>query len=67
MEGEVSVMESLWTNITTVVSKLAELLGTTTTTLIGNELFQIVLGTVVFGIGMGIVFTLVKKIRKRGK
>lgn len=67
MEGEVSVMESLWTNITTVVSKLAELLGTTTTTLIGNELFQIVLGTVVFGIGMGTVFTLVKKIRKRGK
>ena len=57
MEGEISVMEALWTNITTVVSKIAELLGTMTTTLIGNELFQIVLGVVVFGIGMGIVFT----------
>lgn len=67
MKGEVSVMESLWTNITTVVSKLTELMGTMTTTLIGNELFQIVLGTVVFGIGMSIVFTLVRKVRKRGK
>lgn len=66
MEGEISVMEALWTNITTVVSKIAELLGTMTTTLIGNELFQIVLGVVVFGIGMGIVFTLVRKVRKRG-
>lgn len=67
MEGEVSVMEALWTNITTVVSKITELMGTMTTTLIGNELFQIVLGTVVFGIGMSIVFTLVRKVRKRGK
>lgn len=67
MEGEVSVMEALWTNITTCVSKITELMGTMTTTLIGNELFQIVLGTVVFGIGMSIVFTLVRKVRKRGK
>lgn len=67
MEGEIGVMEALWTNISTVITKLVELLGTMTTALLGNELFQIVMGIVVFGIGMGIVFTLVKKVRKRGK
>ena len=57
----------MWENITTVITNIVTLMGTMTTALLANELFQIVLGIVFFSIVMGIVFGLVKKIRKRGK
>lgn len=60
-------MATLWENVTTVITNLVTLMGTMTTSLLANELFQIVLGIVFFSIAMGIVFTLVRKIRKRGK
>ena len=60
-------MATLWENVTTVITNLVTLMGTMTTALLANELFQIVLGIVFFSIAMGIVFTLVRKIRKRGK
>ncbi len=60
-------MEALWTGITDVVTNIVTLMGTMSAALLKNELFQITLGVVVFGIGMGIVFTLVRKIRKRGR
>lgn len=60
-------MEALWTGITSVISNVMTLLGTVTTGLLSNELFQITIGIVVFIIVMGIVFTLVTKVRRRGK
>lgn len=60
-------MEALWTGITSVISNVMTLLGTVTTGLLSNELFQITIGIVVFIIVMGIVFTLVSKVRRRGK
>jgi len=52
----------MWTNITSVITHLVSLMGIMTTALLNNELFQIVLGIVFFGIAMGIVFSLIKQI-----
>ena len=60
-------MEALWTGITSVISNVITLMGTVTTGLLANEIFQIVIGVVVFGLIMGIVFALVRKLKKRGK
>ena len=60
-------MAGLWTSVTTVVSNIITLMGTVSTALLSNEIFQIVIGVVIFGIVMGVVFTLVKKLRRRGK
>ena len=60
-------MATLWDNVTTVVTNLVSLMGTMTTALLANELFQIVLGIVFFSIAMGIVFTLVRKVKRHGK
>ncbi len=60
-------MEALWTGVTSVISNLITLMGTVTTGLLSNNLFIITLGIVLFGIIFGIVLTLVRKIRKRGK
>jgi len=67
MENTPTVMETMWTNITSVITHLVSLMGNMTTSLLGNELFQIVLGIVFFGIAMGIVFRLVRKVRNHGK
>ena len=67
MENTPSVLETMFTNISSVITHLISLMGTMTNSLLANELFQIVLGIVFFSIVMGIVFGLVKKIRKRGK
>ena len=67
MENTPTVMETMWTNITSVITHLVSLMGNMTTSLLGNELFQIVLGIVFFSIAMGIVFGLVRKIRRHGK
>lgn len=63
----VTGMEALWTTITSVITNFVKLLSTVTTSLLSNELFGIVIGIVMFSIGMGVVFTLVNKVRKRGK
>ena len=60
-------MEALWTTVTEVVGKLVTLMGTISTALLGNEIFQLVIGVVMFGIGIGTIFTLVRKLKKRGK
>ena len=62
-----SVLETLFTNVSDVITHLVSMMSTMTTSLLGNHLFQIVLGIVFFSIVMGIVFGLVRKIRKRGK
>ena len=50
-----SVLSTMFTNITDVITHLA------------NQLFQIVLGIVFFSIAMGVVFGLVRKVRNHGK
>ena len=58
---------TIWDAITTVITNLITLFGTVANALMTNELFQITLGIVIFIVLMGIVYSLVKKIRKRGK
>lgn len=60
-------MEALFENITTVITKTIGLLGTVSAALMSNEIFAITVGVVFFGILMGTVFTLVRKLKKRGK
>ncbi len=66
-EGEITVMEALWTTIKTVITNIVDLLTTVCTSLISNPIFQIMLGVAVFGIVVGIVMYLVKKMRRQGK
>lgn len=60
-------MDALFTAVSTVVTKIVELMGTVSSALLDNPIFQIVIGVIMFGIGMGVVFTLVKKLKRRGK
>ena len=60
-------MDTLWTGITSSIEKIVPLIGTVTTGLLSNELFQIMIGIVVFMIILGIVLTLTAKIRRKGK
>ena len=60
-------MDTLWTGITSSIEKIVPLIGTVTTGLLSNELFQVIIGIVVFMIILGIVLTLTAKIRRKGK
>ena len=64
---EENAMTGLLTNAATVISKIVENLGTVCTALISNPLFQIMFGILIFYVVFGIVFRLVKKVRKGGK
>ena len=52
----------MWTNITSVITHLVSLMGNMTTSLFGNELFQMILGLIFFSIGLGMIFSIVKQI-----
>ena len=67
MKGEVSVMDALWEVITSTSSNLITLMGNISTGLLANDIFKLVIGIIMFGIGMSVVFTLVRKLRRRGK
>lgn len=58
---------TIWTTATEVVSNVITMLGTVSNALLSNQLFQITIGIVLFGIVMGIVYGLLRKLRKRGK
>ena len=51
----------------TVITKVLEYLGTVATSLLGNPIFQVMIGIAVLYIVLGIVFKLVRKMRKGGK
>ena len=57
---------TIWDTITSVITNVINLLGKVCEALMNNQLFQIVLGIVMFSILVGIVFSLVKRIKKRG-
>ena len=57
---------TIWDTITSVITNVISLLGKVCEALMSNQLFQIVLGIVMFSILVGIVFSLVKRIKRRG-
>lgn len=68
MEGTgVTVMEAMFTNIGTVITEVMELLATVTTSLLANEIFQVMLGMVFLSIVIGLIFYLVKKAKRKGR
>ena len=60
-------MADLFTAVGTVITNLLSNLGTVSTALLGNVLFQVMVGIAVLYIIIGIVFRLVRKMRKGGK
>ena len=64
MEGGVSAMTGLWTAISTVITNMVSSLGTVTTALLSNELFQIFMGSIVLGVCVRYVYKFAKIKRK---
>lgn len=60
-------MTALFTAITEVVTEILTLFGSVSTTLMSNPIFQLTVGVVVLGIVMSLVFTMVRKLKRRGK
>ena len=60
-------MTTLFENVTTVVTEILKLFTSVSGTLLSNSIFQLVVGVVVLGIIMGLVFTMVRKLKRRGK
>lgn len=60
-------METLFTNITSVITNIMSTMGTVSSELLKNEIFQIVIGVVFFNIVLGVIYSLIKKLRRRGK
>ena len=54
----------MWENITTVIANIITLVGTMTNGLLQNDLFLLILGLIFFSIAIGIIFRLVKEIKK---
>lgn len=65
MEG--NTLSAAFTAISTVITNIISSLGTVATALMSNDLFLIALGVVFFGIIMGVVYSLLRKVKKRGK
>ena len=60
-------MEALFTSTETVITKVLEYLGSVATSLLANPIFQVMIGIAILYIVLGIVFRLVRKMRKGGK
>ena len=66
LEGQTTTIGTLFSSISTVITKILELFGSVCTTLLANPIFQITIGIVILGIVMSLVFTLVRKMKRRG-
>ena len=62
-----TALEGLFTNVGTVISKMVSNLTIVSEKLIGDPIFQITIGIAMLFILIGIVFKLVKKMRKGGR
>ena len=60
-------MEALWTSVTSVITNFFTILGTTSTTLLSNSLFQIMLGIVILSLVTGFIFKLVRKLKRASR
>lgn len=59
-------MEALWTGITSVISNIITLIGTVTTGLLANEIFQMLIGVVIFSILVIEILKIVFFIKNKG-
>jgi len=59
-------MASIWAGITATIGYLITSIGTVMSAVLAYDLVQIVLGVIVFGLALGLVFSLVRKIKTRG-
>lgn len=59
-------MTALAATVASVITLITTSLGTVGTALMANEIFQLVIGTVIFSISMGVVYSLVKKLKRKG-
>ena len=67
LETPTTAIGTLFDNVSTVITNILTLFTTVGTQLMNNSLFQLTIGVVVLGIVMSLVFTMVRKLRKRGK
>ena len=58
-------MDALFTSVTEVVTQILTLFGTVSTTLLGNSIFQLVMGLIILGIIITLVFMMLGKIKLR--
>lgn len=52
----------MWQIITSTITNIISILGTTITSLFNNSIFQITIGIIFFGIILGIIFSIVKQL-----
>ncbi len=62
-----TVIGTLFQNVTTVITKILELMTSVATTLMNNPIFQVTVGIVILGIVMSLIFTLLRKMKRRGR
>lgn len=67
LETPPTAIGTLFDNVTTVITNILTLFTTVGTELMNNSLFQLTIGVVVLGIVMSLVFTMVRKLKRRGK
>ena len=67
MEGEITVMDALFTAVATVIEKMLAQFATVSTSLLSNEIFQIMFGIVVLYLGISFVMYLVRKVKRKGR
>ena len=65
LEVEPSAISTLFKNASTVVTKILELFGTVSTTLLNNSIFQLVMGLIILGIIITLIFMMLGKIKLR--
>ena len=64
MEGATA---TVWTGIKEGVTEMVGLTGTLSNAMLDNKIFVITLAVVFFGIGLGVVFTLLRKAKRKGR
>lgn len=62
-----TVIGTLFQNVTTVITKILELMTSVATTLMNNPIFQVTVGIVILGIVISLIFTLLRKMKRRGR
>lgn len=60
-------MEALKTMVAAVIDLITTSMTSISTALMANEIFQLVLGVVVFGLSIGVIYTLVRKLKRKGR
>lgn len=63
--GEVSAMQTFLSNVTTVLTSIVSWFGSVSTALIGNEVFQVIIGILIFIALATYLVNLTGKIRAR--